>query len=72
MLKIPHVKRKSPSKRPMINEKRPSNPNLSGMTVEQEKEIANLIDSKAKRVGIQKKKSSIASNKTKFQYPKGK
>jgi len=72
MLKIPHVKRKSPSKRPMINEKRPSNPNLSGMTVEQAKEIANLIDSKAKRVGIQKKKSSIASNKTKFQYPKGK
>ena len=72
MLKIPHVKRKSPSKRPMINEKRPSNPNLSGMTVEQAKEIAKLIDLKSNRVGIQRKKSSIAPNKIKMQYPKGK
>lgn len=72
MLKTPHVKRKNQSKRPIINEKRNEKPNLSGMTIEQAKEIAKLIDLKSNRVGIQKKKSSIASNKTKFQYPKGK
>ncbi len=66
------LKRKTSSKIPRINEKRSEKPNLSGMTLEQATEVAELIDTKVNRVGVQRKKSSIAPNKIKMQYAKGK
>lgn len=60
--KLPTTK-KGPSKRPKINEKRDMNPNFSGLTITQAKELANLLETRDIRISVQKKKSSIANNK---------
>lgn len=62
MPKIANIKRNKPSKRPIINEKRSSNSDFSGLTLEQAKELANLLETKNHRISIQKKKSSIVNN----------
>jgi hypothetical protein len=69
MHKMPHVKRTKVSKRPIVNEKRKVNQNFSGLSVENAKELARLIETRDKRTSIQRKKSAIGNKRAdKFQY----
>ncbi|HOW29051.1 MAG TPA: hypothetical protein PK685_00010 [archaeon] len=69
--KIAKVNRTRGSKRPIINEKRENNnnPNFKGLSVENAKELARLLETRDKRTSIQRKKSAIGNKRVdKFQY----